>query len=145
MRPPKDAINMAIAKTVATRTTCARRAVGAVAVDADGYLLGTGYNGQYTGSKHCNEGNPCPGATSASGTNLDGCAAIHAEQNLLLHCGDPRKIDTVYVTTSPCTSCLKLLLGTNTRRIVFEEEYPGSDISRELWTNSGRLWEHYHD
>lgn len=145
MRPSKDAVNMAIAVEVSKRTTCARRAVGAVATDSDGYVLGTGYNGQYAGSKHCNEGHPCSGANSPSGTNIDGCSAIHAEQNLLLHCGDPRKIDTVYVTTSPCLSCLKLLLGTNTKRIVFKEEYPGSVISEKLWTNSGRIWEHYKD
>lgn len=143
MRPTKDDTNMQIAFTVAKRTTCARRAVGAVAIDVDGYVLGTGYNGQYAGSKHCNEGNPCLGATSPSGTNIDNCSAIHAEQNLLLHCGDPRKIHTVYVTTSPCLSCLKLLLGTNTKRIVFKEEYPNSKIPADLWTNSGRVWEHY--
>jgi dCMP deaminase len=143
MRPNRDTINMEVAKLFAKRTTCARRAVGAVAVDAEGYLLGTGYNGQYMGSKHCNEGNPCSGANSPSGTNIDGCSAIHAEQNLLLHCGDPRRIHTVYVTTSPCTSCLKLLLGTNTQRIVFNEDYPGSEVSKALWTNAGRLWEKY--
>ena len=143
MRLTRDDTNMAIALAVAKRTTCARRAVGAVATDADGYVLGTGYNGQYAGSKHCNEGNPCSGATSPSGTNIDGCSAIHAEQNLLLHCGDPRKIDTVYVTTSQCLSCLKLLLGTNTKRIVFKEKYAGSETSAQLWTDSGRIWEHY--
>jgi dCMP deaminase len=134
---------MAIADVVAHRTTCSRRAVGAVAVDADGYLLGTGHNGQYAGSLHCNEGNPCSGANSPSGTNIDGCAAIHAEQNLLLHCGDPRKIHTVYVTTCPCVSCLKLLLGTNTQRIVFSEDYPNSDVSKQLWLNAGRIWDQY--
>jgi dCMP deaminase len=142
-RPNRDTVNIEIAKLVAKRTTCARRSVGAVGIDIDGHVLGTGYNGQYTGSKHCNEGHLCPGANSPSGTNIDGCAAIHAEQNLLLHCGDPRKIHTVYVTTSPCTSCLKLLLGTNTQRIVFCEDYPGSIISKSLWTNAGRLWEKY--
>jgi dCMP deaminase len=134
---------MEVAKLFAKRTTCVRRAVGAVAVDADGYLLGTGYNGVPKGFSHCSEGNPCSGANSPSGTNIDGCSAIHAEQNLLLHCGDVQKIHTIYVTTSPCVSCLKLLLGTNTKRIVFSEDYPGSDISKQLWLNSGRLWEQY--
>ena len=58
MRPSRDSINMAIALIISRRTTCARRAVGAVATDIDGYVLGTGYNGQYSGSKHCNDGNP---------------------------------------------------------------------------------------
>lgn len=143
MRPSRDATCMEIAISVAKRTTCARRAVGAVAVDSDGHVLGTGYNGQYAGSAHCNDGHPCPGANSPSGANIDGCAAIHAEQNLLLHCGDPRKIHTVYVTTSPCLSCLKLLLGTNTKRIVFLGEYPNSESSKQLWKSSGRVWDHF--
>lgn len=143
MRPTQDDTNMEIALAVAKRTTCARRSVGAVAVDEDGYVVGTGYNGQYSGSKHCNDGNPCSGATSPSGTNIEGCQAIHAEQNLLLHCGDPRKIHTVYVTTSPCLSCLKLLLGTNAKRIVFLETYPGADVSAKLWMDSGRIWDKY--
>jgi dCMP deaminase len=134
---------MEIAKLVATRTTCQRRAVGSVAIDVDGHILGTGYNGQYKGSKHCHEGNFCAGAFSESGTNIDGCESIHSEQNLLLHCGDPRRIHTVYVTTSPCVSCVKLLLGTATHRIVWLDGYPTSDKSKEMWINAGRVWEQY--
>jgi dCMP deaminase len=145
MRPSRNTINIGIAKLVASRTTCQRRAVGAVAVDSDGYILGTGYNGQYKGSKHCNEGHFCPGAFSESGTNIDGCSATHAEQNLLLHCGDPRNIHTVYVTTAPCPSCCKLLLSTNTQRIVFLEDYPTSDRSQQLWENANRVWEQYRE
>ena len=143
MRPSRDAINMAIATTVALRTTCARRKVGAVAIDGRGHILGTGYNGQYAGSQHCNEGNPCSGANAPSGTNIDGCAAIHAEQNLLLNCGDPQKIHTVYVTTAPCTSCIKLLLGTNAQRIVYREDYPNSEVSKTLWESANRKWDNY--
>lgn len=142
MRPTKDSINMKIALEVAKRTTCLRRAVGAVAVDRNGFILGTSYNGQYAGSTHCNDGHACSGSASPSGTNLDGCAAIHAEQNLIINSGDPQKIHTIYITTSPCLSCLKLLLGTNTQRIVFKELYPGSESSAKLWESSGRLWEH---
>jgi dCMP deaminase len=145
MRPSRDKINMAIAQLVSSRTTCQRRAVGSVAIDTNGYILGTGYNGQYAGSKHCNEGNFCQGAFSESGTNIDGCEAIHSEQNLLLHCGDPRRIHTVYVTTAPCTSCIKLLLGTATHRIVFLKDYPTSNISKQLWENANRVWEQYKD
>lgn len=143
MRPSRDTVNMNIAMVMAERTTCSRRKVGSVAVDKRGHLLGTAYNGQYAGSKHCNEGNPCAGATSPSGTNIDGCAAIHSEQNLLLNCGDPQKIHTVYVTTAPCVSCIKLLLGTGAQRIVFNEDYPNSDISKQLWESANRVWDKY--
>lgn len=84
----------------------------------------------------------CSGAESLSGTNLDGCEAIHAEQNALLQCPDVYEIDTAYVTASPCMTCTKLLLNTNCRRIVFLEEYPHVS-ARALWENAGREWIKY--
>ena len=82
----------------------------------------------------------CAGAWSPSGTNLDACQAIHAEQNALLQCRDIYQIHTAYVTASPCVTCCKLLLNTSCERIVFVEEYPHS-AARELWEGAGRLWE----
>lgn len=72
--------------------------------------------------------------------NLDGCQAIHAEQNALLQCRDVYAIHTAYVTASPCMTCVKLLLNTSCERIVYVEEYPHS-AARDLWTGAGRSWE----
>lgn len=83
----------------------------------------------------------CPGANSPSGTNLDGCEAIHAEQNALLQCKDVHEIHTCAVTASPCITCVKLLLNTTCERIIFLEEYPHA-AARELWERAGRSWEH---
>lgn len=81
----------------------------------------------------------CSGAHATSGTNLDGCQAIHAEQNALLQCRDVYDIDICYVTASPCITCTKLLLNTGCKRIVFAEEYP-HPAAGELWKSSGREW-----
>ena len=81
----------------------------------------------------------CPGADSPSGTNLDACQAIHAEQNALLQCKDVYSIHTCYVTASPCVTCTKLLLNTGCQRIVFVEEYP-QPAAKDLWVSSGRQW-----
>jgi len=145
MRPSKDKTYMEIAKIISQRTTCARRAVGAVATDEHGYILGTGYNGVPSTFLHCNEGHQCSGASSLSGTNLEGCAAIHCEQNLLLHCSDLRRIHSIFITTSPCSSCIKLILSTTAQRIVFLEYYPGHENSKELWERAGRIWECYQE
>src|SRR3546814_1170368 len=83
--------------------------------------------------------NACSGAFSPSGTNLDGCEAIHAEQNALLQCKDVREIHTCYCTASPCVTCTKLLLNTGCMRVVFMEEYP-HPAARDLWTRAGREW-----
>ena len=61
---------------------------------------------------------------------------------MLLQCRNVWEIDTVYCTASPCLTCVKLLMNTSCRRIVFAEEYPHADASG-LWLQSGneRTWE----
>lgn len=162
MRPSKDTWAMAMAVVTAQRRTCLRRAVGCVLINARGHVLSTGYNGVAAGQPHCNEEiagcsrtsdksrvvklhedktpHACSGAHAASGTHLDGCKAIHAEQNALLQCRDIYLIDTAYVTASPCMTCVKLLLNTSCKRIVYLEEYPHTE-ARELWTSSRRVWQ----
>lgn len=156
-RPTKDEYFIAMAKLVATRSTCARRSVGCVLVNSRGHVLATGYNGRAAGLPHCNEvtsseepvqfgtiknfgmPNRCAGASAESGQALDQCEAIHAEQNALLQCRDVYSIEVCYCTTAPCIHCVKLLLNTSCKRIVFEEDYPG-DAAR-LWKEAGRSWE----
>lgn len=143
MRPTRDEYFAKMARLVAERSTCLRRNVGAVAVNARGHVLSTGYNGVAAGMAHCNDhdqfhetGFPhaCSAAHAPSGTSLDGCHAIHAEQNMLLQCKDPWDIETVYCTASPCITCVKLLLNTSCQRIVFLDEYPHPD-ARDLWVS----------
>lgn len=168
MRISRDEWAMRLALTTAQRSTCCRRAVGAVLLDHQGHVLATGYNGVAAGQPHCNEMGTkdtgrqffgkqlnlpvldpkdpksypfaCSGAFSPSGTNLDGCEAIHAEQNALLQCRDVREIYTCFCTASPCVTCTKLLLNTGCQRVVFLEEYP-HPAAGELWTRAGRVWE----
>ena len=161
MRPTRDQWAMEVASVTAKRSTCLRRAVGCVLLNARGHVLATGYNGVAAGQPHCNERemicdpasdhnhpsdncftypHACEGACSPSGTNLDACEAIHAEQNALLQCKDVYAIDTCYCTTSPCVTCVKLLLNTGCQRIVFTEEYPQLH-AKEMWVKAGRLWE----
>ena len=165
MRPTRDEWAMMIARVTAKRATCLRRQVGCVLLDAKGHVLATGYNGVASGAPHCNEElmtmeppqsvdyqlrplvtaivihpHACEGAYAHSGTNLDACQAIHAEQNALLQCRDVYQIDTCYTTCSPCITCVKLLLNTGCARLVFGERYPHSE-ALELWVKAGRIYE----
>src|SRR5688572_33115564 len=105
MRPTRDQWAMEMVQVTAKRATCCRRQVGCVVLNKRGHVLATGYNGVAAGLPHCNEittfrkgdlvyqpvvhyPHSCSGAHSPSGTNLDGCQAIHAEQNALLQCRD---------------------------------------------------------
>lgn len=164
---------MELAYTCSRRSTCLRRAVGCVLLDEANHVLSTGYNGVHAGAPHCNQPNvvgsgrvffgkrnaevanvttgdaritypnACAGADSPSGTNLDACEAIHAEQNALLQCRDVREVRTAFVTTAPCVTCTKLLLNTGCREIIWLNDYPQAEAARALWEGAGRFWGPY--
>jgi len=142
MRVSKSEYFLQMAELVATRGTCARKTVGCVFSNNRGHVIATGYNGPAAGQRHCID-SPCLGAGFPSGLGLSKCEAIHAEQNALLQCKNVYEIDTAYITHSPCITCVKLLMNTGCKHIVFRKEYPHSE-SKELWLQSadGRSWTH---
>ena len=135
-RPPTDFYFLKMAKLVSERGTCARRKVGCVFVNKRNHVIATGYNGNTAGFTHCID-DPCEGADSKSGTDLDKCKAIHAEQNALLQCKNVYDIDRVYTTLEPCIHCVKLLLNTTANQIIYGEKYVHK-VARNLWEESGR-------
>lgn len=143
-RPTCDQYFTDMAKLVSSRATCCRRKVGAVLVNKMNHVLATGYNGVARTMEHCTKSNPCPGGSYPSGQGLEKCQAIHAEQNAMLQCKDVNEIETAYITASPCITCVKLLLNTSCKRIVFLEDYPHED-PKLLWESAGREWVHYHE
>lgn len=142
-RPSRDQIYLQMADVLMQRSTCKRRQVGCILVDINNRIVATGYNGVPSNWEHCID-TPCPGADCQSGTSLDKCQAIHAEQNALLQCSIVEVIATAYCTSSPCIHCVKLLLNTNCHRIVFRQEYTHNSKARELWLNDpeSREWIH---
>lgn len=135
----KDRVWMQVAYDIAELHTCARRAAGCVILDEEGKLLSSGYNGPATGRPNCTD-KPCAGAGCPSGTGLELCEAIHAEQNAIAQCRFPEKAHTVYVTCSPCIFCVRQLATTAAKRIVFGEEYQHPD-ARAYWEARGGVWE----
>lgn len=129
-----------IAEVISRRSTCSRRAVGCVLVDKDNRVLSIGHNGPARGMPHCTE-TPCEGAACPSGTGLDLCQAIHAEQNALMFCNDIMKIDKCFVTVSPCVHCIKMLMNTGCREIIFAGKYAHSGAAKTLWLQDpNRVW-----
>lgn len=145
MRISKDHYFIKMAKLASERSTCLRRSVGCILTNEEGHVLATGYNGVPKGYLHCNErsrgGFPfaCEGVDYPSGQGLDLCQAVHAEQNALLQCGDVSKIHSVYCTAAPCITCIKLLLNTGARRIIYLEDYPHIQKVKALWDKDGRI------
>jgi dCMP deaminase len=134
MRIGKNDYFMRIAETVSLRASCPRRKVGCVLVSYQGNILATGYNGPPRHRPHCSDGAPCNGALSKSGEGLDKCAAVHAEQNALLQCGNVEDICAVYTTTKPCVHCVKMLMNTGAKTIYYSEDYPAMD-TRAIWND----------
>ena len=135
----KDDYAMKLAETAALRSTCLRRKVGAVAIDRDGYVLATAYNGAPSGLTHCTP-DSCIRVKNKipSGQQLEMCKAIHAEQNLVLRLGPRLKGATVYCTTCPCVTCAKLLIGAGVAAICWKQDYD-NPYAKELmieWSNS---------
>ena len=138
-RPTMTEAMMGVAFALANRSTCARRSVGCVLLDEHMRIIGTGYNGVARGLSHCAD-DPCPGALLPSGEGLDLCEAIHAEANALLHCPDTLKIHTAVITHSPCIHCVKLLMNTSCKRIIYSIEYAHGQ-ARKLAREAGIDWE----
>ena len=127
-RPNIDEYFLGMAMVASLRSTCRRRQVGAIAVSKENYILSTGYNGVPAGAPHCTD-EPCGGVDHASGEGLDACESIHAEVNAIAHCHNPQDIHTLYITTSPCMSCMKMIIATGCRRIVAKDIYDDSAIN----------------
>ena len=125
MRLTHDEYYLEILKVVAARSTCVRRAVGAILVDERYKVLSTGYNGVPSGFSHCIDV-PCLGARDTPGDSSR-CMAIHAEVNVIVQCARLDLARILYVSCTPCFTCAKMLCNTPVRRIVSAEEYSESD------------------
>ena len=128
MRQTWDEYFMNIAHQVATRSTCLRRQVGAVAVSRDNRILGTGYNGSLPGTPHCDVVGCLRDELGVpSGQRQEICRAQHAEANVCNFAarhGVALEGATMYVTAQPCTTCVKAMATTGIRRVIFDSEYP---------------------
>ena len=126
-RPTIDEYFMNIAKVVATRSTCLRHHVGAVIV-RDKRIISTGYNGSPKGLKHCLDiGCIRDQESIESGTKVEICRAIHAEQNAIIQAalhGTSTEGATLYCTHQPCIICAKMIINAGIIKVIYGEDYP---------------------
>ena len=138
-RPSWDEYFMDITRRVATRSTCLRRAVGAILVH-DKRIIASGYNGGPAGLAHCLDiGCLREKLGIPSGQQHELCRGIHAEQNAIIQAaryGVSIEGSVLYCTTQPCTQCTKMLINAGITEIVYAEGYP-DDLARELLEESG--------
>jgi dCMP deaminase len=125
-RPAWEEYFMDIASLVAKRSTCLRRAVGALIVK-DKRILSTGYNGAPSGIRHCGESG-CLRETMniASGERHELCRGIHAEQNAIIQAayhGVRIQNAALYCTNLPCAICTKMIINAGIKKIYYCEGY----------------------
>ena len=126
---------MDMAKLAARRSSCLRRAVGAVLVK-DRRLLATGYNGVPSGVTHC-EVTGClrERLNVPSGERHELCRGLHAEQNAIIQAafhGVSIRDAVLYCTNLPCIICAKMLINAGVRRVVYIEGYSDALTSEML-------------
>ncbi|MEA3417164.1 MAG: cytidine/deoxycytidylate deaminase family protein [Thermodesulfobacteriota bacterium] len=138
-RPSWETYFMDIAELVAKRSTCLRRAVGAIIVK-DKRILTTGYNGAPTGIKHCIEtGCLREKLNVPSGERHELCRGIHAEQNAIIQAafhGASIKGATLFCTNQPCSICAKMIINAGIIKVYYRDGYADS-MAREMFKEAG--------
>lgn len=110
-RPTYQQIYMRLAFTLAERSTCSRRHVGAVITTEDyRRVLSVGYNGNASGL-----------ANSCDDPDISGaCGCLHAEENAIISCYEPPSTPKIiFTTTYPCKMCAKRLIQLGGIKIVY--------------------------
>jgi dCMP deaminase len=98
-----------------TLSCCGRKKVGALIVK-DGAIISDGFNGTPHGFP-----NDCEDSEGNTYWYV-----LHAEANAILKVAKSSQStlgSTLYVTTSPCKDCSKLIIQAGIRHIIYSEEY----------------------
>ena len=110
-----DVRYMRMARIWAENSYCKRRRVGALIVK-DKMIISDGYNGTPSGFENvCEDEN-----------NVTKPYVLHAEANAITkiaRSGNNSDGATLYVTTSPCIECAKLIIQAGIRRVIYGEKY----------------------
>ena len=103
----------------AQNSYCKRRKVGAILVK-DKMIISDGYNGTPTGFENiCEDEN-----------NNTKPYVLHAEANAITKVAKSNNSSenaTLYITSSPCLECSKLIIQAGIKRVVFSEKYQFDD------------------
>ena len=108
-----------MARIWAENSYCKRRQVGALVVK-DKMIISDGYNGTPSGFENlCEDAN-----------NVTQPYVLHAEANAITKIARSNNSSegaTLYVTTSPCIECAKLIIQSGIKRVVYSKEYHVTD------------------
>ena len=110
---------MKMARIWAENSYCVRRQVGALIV-RDKMIISDGYNGTPSGFE-----NICEDETGKTKPYV-----LHAEANAITKVAKSNNSSegaTLYVTSSPCIECAKLIIQSGIKRVVYADSYHSMD------------------
>jgi len=126
---PLDFDMMKKARLVATNSGCIRSMsrFGAIAV-RDGEIIASGWNGYVGDMPKCATTGKCIRVELGvpSGTQREIAYCICAEQRLICNAarhGTALDGTTMYVTGLPCEVCVRLIIATGFKRVIYADKY----------------------
>lgn len=135
-RLDKNNYYLNIAETVARRSTCLRKAFGAVIVKND-EIIATGYNGAPRGRKNCSDICSCirNDLNVPRGERYELCRSVHAEANAIISASRQEMINsTLYLVgldidsneyvknSSSCSMCKRLVINSGISTVVVRDD-----------------------
>ena len=114
-----DSRYLRMAKIWAENSYCKRRKVGALIVK-EKMIISDGYNGTPSGFENVCEDEG----------NITKQYVLHAEANAITKVAKSNNSSegsTLYVTSSPCIECAKLIIQAGIKRVIFAEKYRITD------------------
>ena len=126
---------MEMTELVSTWSNCYRVKVASVAT-RNNRVVCMGYNSAPVGVRTCTERGGClrDKLKIPSGENREKCYSTCAEQALICNAalqGLSLKDCVVYCTHQPCVICLKLLINSGVKRVIYKNEY-ADEFSKEI-------------
>ena len=119
------------AKLVAQRSKDPNSQVGAVIVNSNNIIVGTGYNGMPNGIP---DDNPTTFPWSPNDNFLKSkyTYVVHAELNAILNTLDRSQLSgaTMYCTLAPCNECMKAIIQAGIKKVIFlDNKYINQDFT----------------
>jgi dCMP deaminase len=133
-RPSWNENFIEMAHIASKRSNCIKRKVGSI-ITKNNRIISTGYNGTPHSIPNCFDGGckRCNDSNIKSGTLLEFCICLHAEENAILHAKEDLKGGAIYCTHKPCLGCLKRIIQVGITDVYFSNDYTYSDEVEKVY------------
>ena len=141
-----DQVYMEMAKSFSKLSYAIRNKVGCIIVSENDQIISQGFNGTPSGMNNCCEDIVTENGLSYTPSSYNELQkkikkepnislrtrtiVLHAEANAITKCAKnciSTRGGTMYITLSPCIECAKLIVQSEIKRVVYEEEYRNTE------------------